>query len=231
MFFKANFKRSIGDTIAEQQQQQSQQSTSNQYDTNKMTSSVPATKANGFPSANPIYQQQQEHLQPVAIQQQNQQQIDKVTGLPIPVPAPRRSNSIPLGDGVEGTTSASSSSLTTITSPTSTQNGTIPQSTANSSSPTFTSQPTATTSTTGTTTDSTETQVRIFSADPKCTGLFYFCLALKNENCTHLLINILCVVLYCSFVLPIFFFFRKSNLFTKRKNINGEQKETFQNSI
>ncbi|XP_065371151.1 protein lap4 isoform X3 [Calliphora vicina] len=159
----ANFQRSIGDMVGEQQQQQQQQQPQTyqtqpiQYDTNKMmastiptTNTVPATKTNGFANTNTLYQQQQH--QP---QQQQHQQIDNATGLPIPVPAPRRSNSIPLGDGPEAT-SASTSSLTTVTSPTSTQNGTIPQHPSAGSSSTS-SQPTATT-TTGTTTDSTETQ-------------------------------------------------------------------------
>ncbi|XP_046805854.1 uncharacterized protein LOC111674587 isoform X4 [Lucilia cuprina] len=154
----ANFKRSIGDMVGEQQQHQHQQQPQTyqtqpiQYDTNKMmttalptATTVPATKTNGFANTNTPYQQQQ-------------QQIDKVTGLPIPVPAPRRSNSIPLGDGPEAT-SASTTSLTTVSSPTSTQNGTIPHhpSAGLSSTTTSSSQPTATT-TTGTTTDSTETQ-------------------------------------------------------------------------
>lgn len=111
---------------------------------------MPATKTNGFANtSNTLYQQQQ---------------IDKVTGQP--VPAPRRSNSIPLGDGPEATT-ASTSSLTTVTSPTSTQNGTIPHASVGSSSASA-SQPTATTST-GTTTESTETQVRfIFTSKKFC---------------------------------------------------------------
>ncbi|KAM7362441.1 scribble planar cell polarity protein isoform 10-T12 [Cochliomyia hominivorax] len=167
-----NFKRSIGDMIVEQQHQQqptqSYQAQPIQYEGNKImttstTNTVPATKTNGFANTNTLYQQQQQQY-PQQQQQHPQQQVDKLTGLSIPVPAPRRSNSIPLGDGPEPT-SASTSSLTTITSPTSsTQNGSIPHHHHHPSvgtSSTSSSQPTASTAnttTTGTTTDSAETQ-------------------------------------------------------------------------
>lgn len=157
--------------FGEQQQQQPQtyQTQPIPYDTNKMNI-VPATKTNGFANTNTLYQQQQ-HPQQQQQYPQHQQQIDKVTGLPIPVPAPRRSNSIPLGDGPEAIT-ASMSSLTTVTSPTTTQNGTIPHSSIGSSS--SSSQPTATT-TTGTTTDSTETQVGFAISNKEVCFFFVLC--------------------------------------------------------
>ncbi|XP_059220080.1 protein lap4 isoform X12 [Stomoxys calcitrans] len=150
-----NFKRSIGDMIDEQHQQYQQQLHAQYqtqplaYDANKNIASpsalyhttatatatgaatasvspntVPATtaKANGFANAT-VHHQQTPQTQP--------QQIDKVTGLP--VPAPRRSNSIPLGDGpAEATTPSSAvpSSTALMATPamsSTNQNGTIPR--------------------------------------------------------------------------------------------------------
>uniref|UniRef100_A0A1I8M8A5 PDZ domain-containing protein n=1 Tax=Musca domestica TaxID=7370 RepID=A0A1I8M8A5_MUSDO len=155
-----NFKRSIGDMIDEQQQQQqhmiyqqTQQTPVSSYDSNRnlaapttMSASVspnivPATKANGFANAtvHQQQQQQQQQQQHMTPQLQPQQQIDKVTGLP--VPAPRRSNSIPLGDGPTTDSVASPTPVATqpvasktLTSPVAAstssthQNGSIPQS-------------------------------------------------------------------------------------------------------
>lgn len=79
---------------------------------------VPTTKANGFANATVHQQPQQQTIQQQQQQQHQPQQIDKVTGLP--VPAPRRSNSIPLGDRPAETTSTA---LATTAAPASTQNG------------------------------------------------------------------------------------------------------------
>ncbi|XP_061393246.1 mucin-2-like [Musca vetustissima] len=130
-----NFKRSIGDMIDEQHQQyqqqqqmiyQSQTPAPVSYDSNKNLATttmppassvspniVPATKANGFANATVHHQQQQnQQLQQQTSPVMQPQQIDKVTGLP--VPAPRRSNSIPLGDGPSTDTTVAP---TTTTSP------------------------------------------------------------------------------------------------------------------
>ncbi|XP_073815411.1 protein lap4-like isoform X22 [Musca autumnalis] len=153
-----NFKRSIGDMIDEQHQQQHQQQhqmiyhtqqTPVSYDSNKNLANlstaptqttmpatvspniVPATKANGFANAT-VHQQQQQQLLQQTTPQLQPQQIDKVTGLP--VPAPRRSNSIPLGDGpAEAAPTPVATPVTqptskALTSPTisSNQNGSLP---------------------------------------------------------------------------------------------------------
>ncbi|XP_075148454.1 scribble planar cell polarity protein isoform X10 [Haematobia irritans] len=169
-----NFKRSIGDMIDEQHQQHHQQQLHTQYqtqpiayDANKNIASsiiqnttttgaptasvspniVPATKANGFANATVHHQQTTPKLQEQQQQQLHQQpqQIDKITGLP--VPAPRRSNSIPLGDGPDVTATTQSSSSSTATAPSSTalvtsaipptstnQNGNIPHGSATATS-------------------------------------------------------------------------------------------------
>lgn len=74
--------------------------------TSSATVLVPTKKTNGFAIANP------------------QQQIDRVTGQP--VPAPRRSNSIPLGDGM-GEPIESATSLQTTAQ---IQNGSMPSTAA-----------------------------------------------------------------------------------------------------
>lgn len=119
LFFLANYKRSIGDNVGEQIQQQpvvvQQQELPQQqykyttqpfaYDTNNKNVAPASTTTTA--NVAPLYATTKTNG--FAVNSNNafatgyppqQQQIDKVTGQP--VPAPRRTNSIPLGDSVGG---------------------------------------------------------------------------------------------------------------------------------
>lgn len=172
-----NFKRSIGDIIGEQQLSTPTKYTMqpiSSYDTNKPlsamttstatvtvsqqpTSTVSSAKLNGFANASaysqPIQPQQQQTAAPVA--STIMPQIDKLTGQP--VPAPRRSNSVPQNEGV--------SSETGITATTS-HNGKIPHTDAKIG---ITSTP----SNTATATDTTEAQVSVFKKTVSVIILFF----------------------------------------------------------
>ncbi|KAL9899778.1 scribble planar cell polarity protein isoform 15-T30 [Glossina fuscipes fuscipes] len=117
-----NFKRSIGDIIGEQQLSTPTKYTTqpiSSYDTNKPlsvmttstatvtvsqqpTSTVSSAKLNGFANTSaysqPTQQQQQQQQISAPVASTIMPQIDKLTGQP--VPAPRRSNSVPQNDGV-----------------------------------------------------------------------------------------------------------------------------------
>lgn len=97
--------------MGQQQQQSAQQQI---YEINKITTIPPnatvatavtgsnnAPKTNGFTTATTTAPHQQQF---------QQQQIDKVTGQP--VPAPRRANSIPLGDALPEASSANGDAVT-----------------------------------------------------------------------------------------------------------------------
>lgn len=188
------------------QQQQTYQSQPFTYDSNKTVATpatlaaasgpqtavspniVPPTKANGFANVPPatatVQHHQQQQQSPPQQPQQQQQQIDKVTGLP--VPAPRRSNSIPLGDGppdstpVSTQTPASTALVTAATSTPSTS--TIPASSTNQNGtiPHAAPSPTAAA---GTTSDPTETQVGLSGVNEVCLLFPSLHLSLFAFNC------------------------------------------------